>query len=352
MKKKIVFKCILFLCIFFVLFLGAQEILRYKWDSDLTVRMSEYEEEPEGTIDVVYFGSSPIYAGMNPMAMWNSYSITSFNFGISMQAALPEYYQVAYALTEHTPKVVVIDLCALTQERSADDEAWEVSYRKVIDTMPDWRLKISAIKDVVQDNEDQTWLSYLFPIVRYHDRWNELSREDFDEIARKSWYKDYLKGALMSKAVENLRLNEEERREIENLQEDDVTINEINASYYDRIISLCKEKGINVVAVSLPKYDRTWSVQQSSMSKLYCTSRGIPFIEYMNDNKIQEVGLDLSTDFYNSGHLNVYGAEKITKNLGGYLKEWYNLEDHREDINYDSWNESYQQYMLEFYGGE
>ena len=47
---------------------------------------------------------------------------------------------------------------------------------------------------------------------------------------------------------------------------------------------------------------------------------------------IDEVGIDFSVDTYDAGlHLNVTGAEKVSKYLGEVLKDEYNLEDHRND---------------------
>ena len=49
----------------------------------------------------------------------------------------------------------------------------------------------------------------------------------------------------------------------------------------------------------------------------------------------EEIQLDFSTDFYDSAHVNILGAEKYTNFLTKYIKENYNLPDRRGE--YKDW---------------
>lgn len=51
-----------------------------------------------------------------------------------------------------------------------------------------------------------------------------------------------------------------------------------------------------------------------------------------------ESGIDPDTDFYNSTHLNIYGAQKISSHLGRFLQENYQLTDKRNNPDYEQWN--------------
>ena len=46
-------------------------------------------------------------------------------------------------------------------------------------------------------------------------------------------------------------------------------------------------------------------------------------------------------DMNNLGHLNIWGAYKVTMDFGNYLNENYNLKDHRNDKSYKQWNIDY-----------
>ncbi|MBQ9539168.1 MAG: hypothetical protein IJU95_07845, partial [Treponema sp.] len=48
--------------------------------------------------------------------------------------------------------------------------------------------------------------------------------------------------------------------------------------------------------------------------------------------------LDVDRDYWDPAHFNIYGAEKVTARVAGYLEETYSLPDHRGEKAYRSWN--------------
>ena len=59
------------------------------------------------------------------------------------------------------------------------------------------------------------------------------------------------------------------------------------------------------------------------------------------------MNLDYQKDFYNTYHMNVYGAEKYTRFVANYLLENYQLNDHRNDDNKDIWQQMYEDFVEE-----
>ena len=63
-------------------------------------------------------------------------------------------------------------------------------------------------------------------------------------------------------------------------------------------------------------------------------------VVFAGHNMIAEndaIGIDMQTDTYDQGqHLNVYGAEKLSRWFGKVLKEAYGLKDHRGEAAYDA----------------
>lgn len=59
---------------------------------------------------------------------------------------------------------------------------------------------------------------------------------------------------------------------------------------------------------------------------------------------VTEMGLDYRTDFYDTNHVNILGAEKYTHFLANYLTEHYDLPDHRGDDAYTDWGSAYEDY--------
>ena len=72
--------------------------------------------------------------------------------------------------------------------------------------------------------------------------------------------------------------------------------------------------------------------------------RGYTVLNFNTEEMINEVGIDWDKDFFNANHTNVAGAEKFSLYLADYIKEHYDIEDHRGDPEYKSWEESYEYY--------
>ena len=68
----------------------------------------------------------------------------------------------------------------------------------------------------------------------------------------------------------------------------------------------------------------------------------------INFNKIDDLNIDFDKDLYNSAHLNVYGATKYTLYFSKYLKDNYNLKDHRKNEKDSSWLNEYERFKTEF----
>ena len=56
----------------------------------------------------------------------------------------------------------------------------------------------------------------------------------------------------------------------------------------------------------------------------------------------EEIGLDAAADFRDGEHLNDYGAAKVTRHFGSWLKSQYELPDRREGQQDNSWDEALQ----------
>ena len=53
----------------------------------------------------------------------------------------------------------------------------------------------------------------------------------------------------------------------------------------------------------------------------------------------------MTEDLCDTGHLNVYGAEKCTKTIGQYLSQELGLKSHKGEIGYESWDADYTLYL-------
>ena len=341
MKKIYIKKFIVFIFIFILLFNLLQQIFRNKSRDNefLALRWQQYKQMDAP--DILYMGSSPLMNSIYPIITWEKYGVTGLNLATSSQTPMTIFYQLKYALTCHIPKVVVLDLVGLTGDRNADIEMFEPTYRIITETIPDLKIKNELIKNIVTLNKNQDYASWFFPLLRYHDRWSELSQTDFDnDFSEIKIFPPYSYGAAMQ--TDKKAVAEDKRAYSE------TSINEKSKHWYDCIIKLCRENGIECVAVFPPVFVGNVDGERESKIK-YCNEQGIPYIDYTTDGAIYMLGLDLETDYWDGGgHLNVWGGEKLSQNLGGRLVEMYDLKKHTEENIAAEWNAKLNDYRENF----
>ena len=81
--------------------------------------------------------------------------------------------------------------------------------------------------------------------------------------------------------------------------------------------------------------------------KDYAEKRGVRYINMLEH--LEEIGLDYTTDTYDAGlHMNLSGAEKCARYLGGVLAEEFDLEDRRGEEKLSAeWEEKLTAYQAE-----
>lgn len=353
MVKRYIFRAIVFLLVFCALFYAAQEVLRYKWDSNENQgwRNLAYLEEPSGSIDVLFIGSSPFYAGITPMILWKESGITSINFGKSGNMPLVNYYQALYALETQTPKLVILDFNCICLDRRADtDESWENVNRMIADTFPSWKWKNAFITGMKKDNPNQDILSYYFPLLRYHSRWDQLTRDDF--VVNNS-YQEYLKGALFAHWPTEEVIEYDPGNMFEEFTEEE-PVAEYSYNYYRKIIDLCHEKGIEVAVLSCPEEDRFDIEAHQKSFRTYNTMERVTNelgLNYYNMNRPEiweKYGFVEAEDFYNSAHMNWHGSIKLSAAIAPILQADYGLPDHRGDPAYSAWDDDWNAFYADY----
>lgn len=282
---------------------------------------SAFYAEPEDSLDVIYLGSSHVFSGISPMVIYEKYGITGFDCSTSNQNAYKSLQVVKEVLKYQKPKVVVFDLLCLTQPQIRDEIAnWSLI----------GRMKPSLILlETVLHEGGRKAFDYLFPILRYHDRWEELTAVDFTD----RFGYDYAHG-------EDLRYGR--RREVELAESDfpvlsaypEGGVSEIDqeaAAYIKEMLGLCEKNGIEVVFIKTPVSGYTDEYRNAN--RMFAQECGVPLIDYNELN--DATGIDFTTDFLDTVHLNQNGREKISAHLGKYLAINFGLESRSRD-NWDA----------------
>ena len=289
------------------------------------------EEYPH---ELLIIGNCESYENISTMKLWEEYGITSYIRGNSNQLIPQSYYLLRDALDYETPKVVLLNVQAMTIGEQ-DTESYN---RMVFDGMRWSENKLRAILETRMEDEHLT--EYIFPSLRYHDRWKELSADDFCYAFKKTPSRSY-NGYYLRADIRPYTPFPAERRK------PDYTFPEKNYEYLDRIVKLCEERGIELVLMKAPSLYPEWPEPYEEQIESYAREHGLLYLNTLEET--EAIGLDFSKDTYDEGlHLNVYGAEKVSVWLGNILKNEFELSDMRGDTPLaESYNERLSQYEAE-----
>ena len=315
MKKRSWFAPICALLLLALLVWGLGRLVRPKYASGITLEggMVEnwYAHREEGH-QILFVGDCEVYESFSPVTLFNEFGATSYIRGSAQQLMWQSYYLLREALKTETPRAVVLSICSL---RYAEPQS-EAYNRMTLDGMRLSREKVEAVRASLLPEEKE--LSYYIPLLRYHDRIFELTAEDARYLFRgpELTYNGYL---MRTEVVPYTRLPAAPA-----LRE--AIFGDKPVEYLDKIVALCKEKGIELIMVKSPCLYPAWYDEWDAWLTDYAERNGVAYINAIP--LMDQMGIDLTTDTYDGGiHLNVYGAEKYTRWLGAYLSERGLIED-------------------------
>jgi hypothetical protein len=335
MKKTLILcTCILLatvLCLGFVQILVTPKYMTASRDGAL---IAEYYRETTDH-DVVFIGDCEVYECFTPPTLWQEYGITSYVRGSAQQLIWQSYYLLEETLKRETPKAVVFNVLSIKYGKP-QNEAYN---RMTLDGMQWSSSKVDAIHASM--TEDETFLSYVFPLLRYHSRWSEIGREDWEYL----FHRDTVShnGYLMQTAV-SPKTSDREGRPLA-----DYTLPEVGFEYLEKMRALCEEKGVQFILVKAPtnNWKYYWYDEWEAQIVAWANEKSVDYYNFIPLD--EEIGIDWNTDTYDAGvHLNVYGAEKLTSYFGKILVEKYGLSNRHGETELDAvWAEKLAIYQKE-----
>lgn len=323
-------KTIIILVIFIILFVLLNMLLSPKYATTLVEgsMISEYYNESKDH-EVIFIGDCEVYANFSPMVMYETEGIKAYVRGSSQQMIWQSYCILEETLKYETPKVVVLNVNSMRYDKNSDKVS-EAYNRLTIDKMKWSKEKIEIIKESM--TEEETFISYVFPILRYHSRYDELTKEDLEYLFKSK--SNTYNGFLVNKNVKPVT-NLPTKRNLANYEFSDECY-----EYLNKITAICKENNIKLVLIKAPSLYPYWYEEYDKQIRKYASENEIDY--YNLTENIEEIGLDFQTDTYDGGlHLNLQGATKLSKYFAKILKENYNLTNYTGDMEYDQKLEQY-----------
>lgn len=322
---KTVLKRTLALLLVLVLTLGSvyitDRVLLLKRYDGVKPMQSFYAQEP-GTVDVLLLGNSHMGVHVDTATLWQEYGISAFALWGGVQPMWNTYHFLVEALKTQTPKAVVLEIGSLSYDWEYADEATQL---KNVAGMKLSRNKWEAVQATAPQERR---VSLLLGLPLYHQRYGEVTREDFHYFPWSEGLVNY-KGSFALYGHGNFDLGDPDA--ITEVAE----ISEKSLDYFGRIIRLCREKEIPLILVKTPTVDLKKYQPTCNAVEQIAEREGLAFYNF--NEMGEETGI-IGEDFYFDTHLNLAGARKLSRCLAEILLETAALPDHRGDSAYASWD--------------
>ena len=316
-KYKKIIGSLLFAVITLAMLYGTANLLR-----DRETTLADLYSEEKGSIDMVIVGSSHVNNGIIPNIFWEENGISATNAYSWAQPTWTAYYYIREALRVQDPDIVILDLYGMTYGNSyiMPEEIDRINYENSFNI--DMNLNfLGLIRTSEKVGLDLRNYEDFLNLPRYHTRWKDLDLKMLTYDPHND--RDFLKGyglSYQAAAQQQPDYQSDER----------MVPYEFCVEYLDKIVALCEKKDVDLIFTMIPYLYNETEVKIDNWLEDYARQHEIPYLSYIGE-EAQELDLDYQTDFRDNGHLNLYGAQKVTMNLSAFLKERY--PDYRKEDN-------------------
>lgn len=330
-------KIICFLLLFVCLLLKFHKIFNFKQGDPALYSLSNFYKQPENSIDVMFLGTSHVYENINTAILYDEYGIAAYDLCGSGQTIWNTYYYMKEALKTQTPKLLVVDMYAMTQ---IDEYS---NHGRIVKNNFALKLSEDKIESVKVSAPREKWLNYLLEYPIYHSRYSELTRDDF-VTDREEKLLDTFKG------FETYTATTAFTKTNDFYTEETVDFIEKGEEYLYKIIELAKEKQIPLLFVKSPYIVMQEHQKRFNKVSEVAEEENIPFINF--NFLYDELELNFETDFEDFSHLNYLGNVKYTRYLANYIKSNYDIPNRKGDPSYQSYEKMVKHYKQQIYNFE
>jgi len=332
-KKRV----IIFLAVLVLFLVYMYRVFDLEDDEKTSALFDGFYSEQEDTIDGVYLGTSAANRYWIPSDAFEKYGMTVYNLGTASQPLVLTKYLMKEVQKTQDPKLYIVELRSALEEPDGFSETF---IRRVTDNMKLSFNRMDAINAALKyaskgnNTVTQDRSSYYLSFLKYHARWDgDIDLFDLTAIETRTRYKGYWTSTGKT-------LRTEPQTEVARTSAAG-SMNEYTEDVLKDLLDYCDSLDADVMFVVSPYYPDSLTEQYvlNDAAKIV-KSRGYPVLELNTSEKMKEIGLSGATDFYNSRHVNWYGATKFTAYMTEYIHKHYDLADHRKQKKYESWNQA------------
>ena len=325
-KKEILFfnaKMLIFILVFVVLFAVVNKVFLAK--SENLYNYVNFMEQPENSIDVLVLGSSHSMDGIDAKELdgilSEQYGIETKSFNMSVTGMRLE--QIAYrfkeAIKTQSPSLLIIETFSCAPQSTGTNESIN---RWALDYVP---LSLEKFQYVKEEIETGLHTSFWVPLIKYHSRWKELNKEDWEILSwEKTWGKSRNQGFVAPEKPEFEGEMDEYFKQDFSLIVEEKALPESYQENMEEIIKLCEEIDCQILFLCIPYkvqadfYADELVKYNNYLEKTYVDKEDIHI--YDMQKSVQELGwgYEHMTD---EGHVNNHGREVTNQKLAEQIKD-------------------------------
>lgn len=269
-----------------------------------------FHELPENSMDVIVYGSSHAWKGVDTLEMYEKFGIRAYNYGCNWQHMNTTSLFISDSLRSQTPKIIMIETYKIAELLHDVDMNGEIYYTRNI---PMFAEKGEYLKQCF-GKEKERYLSYFVPLIMFHQNWSTVDAENFfSGTSPESYIKN--RGYSADDTVVPTVLYDYSSFEQKKLGNKAKKV-------LDQIVDQCAENNIKIIFFTVP-YKGEYHYAEAVES--YAKENDCVYIDFFQN--MDEVGIDADSDFRDKTHLNDSGAKKVACYLGNYLIEHFDISE-------------------------
>jgi len=296
-------------------------------DNHMTRQFNGFYNSRRNSIDVMFFGSSSVDRYWCSPVAFNDYGIAGYALATHSQSMVATRYLIEEALRTQSPRLLVIDIRRFTSAPSAIKPH---HFQQGLDRIQHSPLRLRAVEDALRFVEGNPRFNGNHAVYYQPGRLLGTNAPGRGPGPYKCFYSNKrLLFRITNKPVVTNYTNL--RRPIDRQTE----------AYIHVFLNYLDTLDIEVLFTSSPYGGKTARFARLNTVTDVIRSRGYRVLCFNSTGMLRAVGLDLSTDFYNSGHVNINGALKYTDFLARHIKQNYKIPNRRGNARYSDWNQAY-----------
>lgn len=331
MARKKFLTIVGFMAICGLLLMSFTKVMTFSEDYRNYQLISGFYEESKDSLDAVYIGGSNVYAFWIAPWAWENYGIAVYPFACDSQPLVAAKDMIQEARKTQPNALFIVSINTFMNVKPS-----EFQIHWLTDYMPESMKKFQLIEDLANlgGYSFLERLEFHFPLLCYHSRWNQLVKDDFYYVNN-----GFKGGSVYSAYLKSITDVSRERR----ITDAEGTLPGELEQSLEELFQYCRSENVHLLFVTAPQNIKDeFVVSQFNSLNRMIQSQGYPVIDM--GRHIDDIGMDLTMDYYNTHHTNIHGSLKTTDYLARYLLKNYGFDDKRRDPEYDSWNEAYKGY--------